>query len=73
MTVQITQARKFIDELPEALAKDFGGLPVEQIRPEVTRVGGWLLSVARFYDFVPVLADRYARERLRDLLERGAP
>jgi hypothetical protein len=36
-------------------------------------VGGWLFSVARFYDFVPVLADRYARERLRDLLGRGAP
>ena len=71
--VELDQARKYVEELPELLARDFGDLPIDRIRPEVKVVGGWLFSVARFYDFVPVLADRYARERLRDLLGRGAP
>jgi hypothetical protein len=73
MPVELAQARKYVEELPELLARDFRELPIDRIHPEVKVVGGWLFSVARFYDFVPVLADRYARERLRDLLERGAP
>jgi predicted ATP-grasp superfamily ATP-dependent carboligase len=50
----------------ERLATEFSEVPKDEISKAVDGAAGRLLQVARFDDYVPVLAQRYVRDSLLD-------
>jgi hypothetical protein len=52
------------------LIREFEGVTPEEVIEEVEFVAGALLADAHFDDYVPLLAHRFARERLRQSRER---
>ena len=67
--------RKKLQRIPADLQCEFPDVPLEQISELVEVVAHRLLIGARFDNFVPLLAHRWARERLamdRLLLLRGS-
>lgn len=57
--------RKKLDKLAVELRREFGEVPAARIERTLERVVNELVAQARFHDFVPLLAQREARERLR--------
>jgi len=55
-----------LDYTAAMLAKEFSHLPREHVVRELETVAERILDGARFDDYVPVLAYRFARERLRE-------
>ena len=68
-----TQATKTkLQHSKEALAAEFEHVPPEDIARRLEEIAHWLLEAARFDDYIPVLAHRYAREELRQRPHAGA-
>lgn len=61
---QITQLK--LEHSTEALLREFSQLPGEEVVHEIETVTESLLVGARFDDYIPVLAHRFARDHLRD-------
>ena len=51
-------------EIERRLTGEFPSIPPAEIKACVSRVAGELLDGARLLDFVPLLAERFAREQL---------
>jgi hypothetical protein len=67
MTLQLAgELRQKLEHMPQRLAEDFPDANPDQVEREVEDVAEGLMKTARFGDFVPVLAYRYAREHLLD-------
>ncbi len=60
-----TAAAIRIERLPHDLKAEFPAVPLAAIEHDVEEVVRRLIAGARFDDFVPVLAHRTIRERLR--------
>jgi hypothetical protein len=61
-----------IEHAARALAAEFEAVPCAVIAAEVEATAIRLLEHARFDDYIPILAHRYVRERLRsDGLDPG--
>jgi Protein of unknown function (DUF3562) len=60
---EVTRAK--LDRLSVELEREFTQLPAERIEQTLESVADELLEGARFQDFVPLLAHRKTRERLR--------
>ena len=58
--------QKKIEYGARILMKEFETLPGDQVEAEVRSVAAALLDHARFDDYVPILAHRFAREHLRE-------
>jgi hypothetical protein len=59
------ETRRKLDSSTRLLLREFGSLPPDEIVREVEAAAARLLSSARFDEFIPVLAHRSARNRLR--------
>jgi hypothetical protein len=59
------ETRRKLDSGTRLLLREFGSLPPDEIVREVEAAAARLLSSARFDEFIPVLAHRSARNRLR--------
>jgi hypothetical protein len=55
-----------LEDGKERLAAEFTSVPKEEIGGAIDHVAGQLVGVARFDDFVPVLAERHVRDVLLD-------
>ena len=64
MTVPSEPTRKKLQRIPVELQREFPDVPLEQISELVEVLAHRLLVAARFDNFVPLLAHRWARERL---------
>jgi hypothetical protein len=56
-----------LKQAEQDVAREFGSLDPEVVREQFERVSGDLLKAATVTDFVPVLAQRDVRDRLRAL------
>ncbi len=61
------ETRARIDFATKVLVKEFGHVSREQIVGEVETVAEALLRDARFDNYVPILAHRFARDHLQQL------
>jgi len=64
MTAASEAVRKKLQRIPAELQCEFPDVPLEQISELVEVLAHRLLIAARFDNFVPLLAHRWARERL---------
>ena len=64
MTAASEPTRKKLQRIPVELQREFPDVPLEQISELVEVLAHQLLVAARFDNFVPLLAHRWARERL---------
>ena len=60
------ETQRRLKQVETHLTSEFRDLTGWLVRREVRTVSAQLLASARFTDYVPLLADRIARERLRD-------
>ena len=60
------ETQRRLKQVETRLTSEFPDLEDRLVRREVREVSADLLAGARFTDFVPLLVDRIARERLRD-------
>ena len=61
---RILQAK--VEHSTRALLREFTYLPRGEVVREIEAVTQRLLTGARFDDYIPLLAHRFARDRLRD-------
>jgi len=64
MPVFRQQTRRRLDDAKRLLAREFDWLPGSVVAEEVDAVACALAERARFDDYIPILAHRFARERL---------
>jgi len=64
MTAASEPTRKKLQRIPVELQREFPDVPLQQISELVEVLAHRLLVAARFDNFVPLLAHRWARERL---------
>ena len=57
--------RSKLDYTKRILVREFNHLPHEEVVHEIETVTDSLLEAARFDDYIPILAHRFARDRLR--------
>ncbi len=60
--------RRGLEHVAERLEDQFGGVDGRLVQAHVHVVAKRLLDRARFPDFVPLLTERYARERLESIV-----
>jgi len=65
MDTLTAKTRTRLEYMTRSLAYEFDSVPRPEVVREVDAIAGRLLDGARFDDYVPVLAHRYARVRLR--------
>jgi hypothetical protein len=60
-------AAKRIEELPHHLHREFPHVPISAIEHDVSVRARNLVAGAHFDDYIPLLVQRYVRERLQAL------
>ena len=60
------KAAKRLEQVPRALAAEFPTVPLEALEHELAERVHQLVGSAHFDDFIPLLAHRAVRARLRD-------
>jgi hypothetical protein len=68
MVVSASTERK-LTHLRDELHREFATLSPEHIDTQIQDVEHHILEQARFDDYVPVLVDRYVRQRLTNSIE----
>lgn len=64
MSIHQRQLQKRLEVLANRLAREFPSVPRTEVEESITRAVTPLLASARILDFVPILVERHARERI---------
>ena len=67
------ETRSRIDYIGQVLIREFDTIPAAVVLGEVDRATDALLAGAKFDEFVPILAHRFAREQLRNRNDLSVP